>query len=78
MGRGRKLIVQVREPGDLSLEAQSSLTFFLCKLQLASFIVPNIRHAYLAAEAAKNLVLGRIHDRRKVLKLFAYFIERVS
>jgi hypothetical protein len=71
MGRGRKLIVQVREPGDLSLEAQSSLTLFLCKLQLASFIVPNIRHAYLAAKAAENLVLGRINNGRKVLKLFA-------
>jgi hypothetical protein len=71
MERGRKLIVQVREPGDLSLEAQSSLTLFLCKLQLPSFIVPNIRHAYLAAKVAKNLVLSRINNGRKVLKLFA-------
>jgi hypothetical protein len=61
----------VREPGDLSLKAQSSLTFFLCELQLTSFVVPNIRYAYLAAEIAKNLVLGRIHNGRQVLDLFA-------
>jgi hypothetical protein len=63
--------VQVREPGDLCLEAQSSLTFFLGELQLASFIVPNIRYAYLAAEIAINLVLSCIHNGREVLDLFA-------
>jgi hypothetical protein len=68
----------VCKPGDLSLKAQSSLTFFLCELQLASFIVPDIRHAYLTAETTKNLVLSRIHNGRKVLDLFAQFIEHVS
>jgi hypothetical protein len=56
--------VQVRKPGDLSFKAQSSLTFFLCELQLTSFIVPDICYAYLAAKIAKNLVLSRIHNRR--------------
>lgn len=71
MKRAKTHVVQVREPGDLSLEAQSSLTFFLGELQLSGFIVPNIRYAYLAAEIAINLVLSRIHNGREVLDLFA-------
>jgi len=62
-------IVQVCEPGDLSLKAQSSFTFFLGELQLASFIVPNIRYAYLAAKSPVNLVLSRIHNGCEVLNL---------
>jgi len=59
------------EPSDLSLKAQSSFTLFLRKLQLASFIIPDIRYAYLATETAENLVLGRVHNGREVLDLFA-------
>jgi hypothetical protein len=68
----------VCEPGDLSLEAQSSFTLFLGELQLASFIVPDIRYTYLATESPENLVLSRIHDGCEVLKLFPKFIERLS
>lgn len=64
-------VVQVREPGNLSLKAQSSFTFFLGKLQLASFIIPDTRYAYLAAESPENLVLRCIHNGCEVLNLFA-------
>ena len=64
-------IIQVCEPGDLGLKAQSSFTLFLGELQLASFIVPDIRHAYLAAEGPEKLVVSRIHNGREVLELFA-------
>jgi hypothetical protein len=63
-------IIQVCEPGDLSLKAQSSFTLFLGELQLASFIIPNIRYTYLAAESPENLVLGRTHHGCEVLNLF--------
>jgi len=63
-------IIQVCEPGDLSLKAQSSFTLFLGELQLASFIVPNIRYAYVAAESPENLVLGPTHHGCEVLNLF--------
>jgi hypothetical protein len=64
-------IIQVCKPCDLSLKAQSSFTLFLGKLQLASFIVPDIRYAYLAAESPENLVLSRVHNGCEVLNLFA-------
>jgi hypothetical protein len=68
----------MREPGDLSLEAQSRFTFFLCQRELTGLIVSDISHAYLAAETPKDLVLSRVHNRREALDLFAKFIERVS
>ena len=64
-------IIQVCEPGDLSLKAQSSFTLLLGELQLASFIVSNIRYAYLAAESPENLVLSGTDNGCEVLKLFA-------
>jgi hypothetical protein len=69
-GRENMHIIQVCEPGDLSLKAQSSFTLFLGELQLTSFIVPNIRYAYLAAESPENLVLSCTHNGCEVLNLF--------
>jgi len=45
---------------------------------LASFIVPDTRYAYLAAETAEDLILSRIHNGCELLDLFAQFIERFS
>jgi hypothetical protein len=70
-GRENLHIIQVCEPGDLSLKAQSSFTLFLGELQLASFIVPYIRYAYFAAESSENLVLRHIYNGCEVLNLFA-------
>jgi hypothetical protein len=53
--------VQMRQAGDLRLEAQSRLGFFLRKFELARFVLPDVRHAYLAAEISIDSVFGRVY-----------------
>ena len=68
----------MRQAGDLRLEAQSRLDFLLRKFELARLVLPDIRHAYLAAEIAIDSVFSRIHHGREALDLLSKFIKRVS
>jgi len=51
---------QMRRAGDLRPEAQSRLDFFLRKFELARFVLPYIRHAYLVAEISIDSVFSRV------------------
>lgn len=79
MTRGQRAEnIQMRQAGDLRLEAQSRLAFFLRKFELARFVVPDVRHAYLVAEISIDIVFSRVYHGCEALDFLPKFIERVS
>ena len=70
--------VQVRQAGDLRLETQARLAFFLSKLELPCLVLTDIRHADLAAKTAIDFVLSCIYHGSVALDLLLESIERVS
>ena len=67
----------MRQAGDLRLEAQSRLDFFLRKFELARFVFPDVRHAYLAAEISIDFVFSRVYHGCEALDLLPKSIQRV-
>jgi hypothetical protein len=51
----------MRQARDLRLEAQSRLGFFLRKLELACFVFPDVRNAYLTTEISVDSVFGCVY-----------------
>ena len=66
------------QAGDLRLEAQSRLYFFLRKSELACFVFPDVRNAYLATEISIDSVFSRVYHGCEALDLLPKFIECVS
>jgi hypothetical protein len=70
--------IQMRQACDLRLEGQSRVDFLLRNFELARFILPNIRHAYLASAITMDVVFSRIYHGCVALDLLPSPFERIS